>query len=89
MSSEVRFERVNALPHANERKKSTVYLVADAENPDLLEFYVTGRTAKVIRKLPTRNDLIQDDSGVDITPGPGLKLVGAELRFDVQSLPIG
>jgi hypothetical protein len=31
----------------------------------------------------------QGDPGPTANPGPGMRLVGAELRFDIQSLPIG
>lgn len=33
--------------------------------------------------------LESDDSGTSLTPGPGFRVVGSELRHDIQSLPRG
>ena len=56
MSSEVRFERVLGLPAADQRKKSTIYLVTDA-NPNFVEVHVTGKNPETPRRLPTRSDI--------------------------------
>ncbi len=55
--SDIRIERVTALPPSGSRKSGTIYLVADAENPSLAEMHITGNSPADLRRLVNLNDV--------------------------------
>lgn len=53
----LRIERRTALPDAQDREASTLYLVQDSGDSGHLELYVTGTNASETRRVVTRTDV--------------------------------
>lgn len=54
----IRIERVLQLPRETLRLPGTIYLVQD-DNEELLQMHVVGNARNVVRRIPTRADIVE------------------------------
>lgn len=85
--SNLRIERVTALPASGSRKTSTIYLVA-SDDPMLVDLYIVGNSTSAVRHIATKTEMLSAVTNMIDTASDALTTMTTE-QLDILADMIG